>query len=85
MSQLTFGDLAPILIQCAGQDETVSLDGDVLDTSFADLGYDSLALLETAAAIERRFGARLRDEDVADVATPRDFLDLVNGAISGTH
>jgi act minimal PKS acyl carrier protein len=84
VSELTFHDLKLILVQCAGEDESVSLDGDVLDVPFADLGYDSLALLETAAVVEQRFGIPLREEEVSDAETPRQFLDLVNDAMSRT-
>jgi act minimal PKS acyl carrier protein len=82
MSQLTFPELKLILVQCAGEDESVSLEGDVLDVPFTDLGYDSLAVLETAAVVDQRFGTSLRDEEVSGVETPREFLDLVNGAMS---
>jgi act minimal PKS acyl carrier protein len=82
MSQLTFAELKLILVECAGADESVSLEGDVLDVPFTDLGYDSLALLEMAAVVEQRFGTPLRDEDVSDLKTPREFLDLVNGTMS---
>jgi len=84
MSQMTFEDLKLILVQCAGEDESVSLDGDVLDVTFTDLGYDSLALLETAAVVEQRFGTPLSDDEVSTSSTPRQFLDLVNGTQSRT-
>jgi act minimal PKS acyl carrier protein len=65
--------------RCAGSDATVNLEGDILDTRFDDLGYDSLARLETASAIEQEFGVLL-DDDAAlgEVATPREFLEYVN-------
>lgn len=85
MSQLTFDDLKQILVQCAGESGeagSASLGTDVLDVPFTDLGYDSLALLETAAVIEQRFGVPLSDEDVSGAQTPRQFLDLVNAPVS---
>jgi act minimal PKS acyl carrier protein len=82
VSQLTFEDLKQILVQCAGEVDTVSLGDDVLDVPFTDLGYDSLALLETAAVIEQRFGMPLTDEDVSGAQTPRQFLDVVNDPMS---
>jgi act minimal PKS acyl carrier protein len=78
MSQLTMDKLKQIMREGAGEDESISLDGDILDTAFADLGYDSLALLETVSRIGREFGVELDDEVVSEVETPRELIDLVN-------
>lgn len=78
MRELTIDDLKRIMREGAGEDEAVNLDGDVLDVPFTELGYDSLALLETASRVERELGTELSDEDVAAAETPRGFLDLVN-------
>jgi act minimal PKS acyl carrier protein len=76
---MNLDQLLDVLRRSAGASE--ALDGaaadEVMDVSFENLGYDSLALLETAAAIERDFGIRLDDEAVADAVTPRLLLDLV--------
>jgi minimal PKS acyl carrier protein len=77
MPELTIEELTRIMRTCAGEDESVSLDGDIYDVPFSDLGYDSLALMETTARVEREFGLSLPDE-IAAAATPRDFLDAVN-------
>ncbi|MFG2652919.1 acyl carrier protein [Streptomyces sp. NPDC048436] len=76
----TIDDLKRILVSSAGADEGINLDGEILDTSLTDLGYDSLALLETAAAIDREYGITLDDEAVTAVTTARGFVDLVNNA-----
>lgn len=77
MRDLTIEELARIMRTCAGVDESVSLDGDIYDVAFSDLGYDSLALMETTARVEREFGLSLPDETAA-AKTPRDFLNAVN-------
>ncbi|HEX6970550.1 MAG TPA: acyl carrier protein [Micromonosporaceae bacterium] len=77
---LTIDDLKRILRECAGADEQVDLDGDILDTEFIDLGYDSLAMLETSSRIEREYGIKLDDDTVVSATTPRAFLALVNGS-----
>ncbi|MFJ8535821.1 acyl carrier protein [Streptomyces sp. NPDC093591] len=74
---MTIDDLRRILTECAGMDEGVNLDGDILDTSFTDLGYDSLALMETASRIKEEFGVRISDEEIAVVETPRLLLEAV--------
>ncbi|MEU1056504.1 acyl carrier protein [Streptomyces sp. NPDC005876] len=74
---MTIDDLRRILTECAGTDESVNLDGDILDTSFTDLGYDSLALMETASRIKEEFGVEISDEEIAVVETPRVLLQAV--------
>ncbi|MEW1830217.1 MULTISPECIES: acyl carrier protein [unclassified Streptomyces] len=81
MAQIQMDDLRRILVACAGEDDGIDLSGDILDTPFGDLGYDSLALMETAARIERDYGVALADDVIADAGTPRDLLDLVNRAV----
>ncbi|MEV7009978.1 acyl carrier protein [Streptosporangium sp. NPDC051022] len=76
MRELTLADLARILRECAGEDEGVDLSGDFGDVPFADLGYDSLAVLETAARLSRDYGVHLSDDDVLDAGTPRKLLQL---------
>ncbi|MFJ5927363.1 acyl carrier protein [Kitasatospora sp. NPDC092948] len=79
MSVLDLPALTRILRENAGADESVDLSGDILDTPFPDLGYDSLALLQAIGVIQRDFGVQL-DDDAAAAETPREFLALVNGA-----
>jgi act minimal PKS acyl carrier protein len=81
MTRLTLDGLRQILLEGAGEDEEVDLGGDIIDIDFADLGYDSIALLETASRIQRQFDARLDDEAVAAARTPRALIDLTNNAL----
>ena len=80
-TQLTIEDLRKIMRECAGEDDSVSLEGDILDTPFMDLGYDSLALLETAALIKRQYGVTVSDDDLHGIDTPRAFLEKVNSVL----
>ena len=82
MSQMTIDDLKNIMRDCAGEDESLNLDGDILDRSFGDLGYDSLALLEAAGVVKRRHGVAIADDDLTGVDTPRRFLALVNAELA---
>lgn len=77
--EVTFEDLKRILRESAGADENVDLDGDVLDTDFDDLGYDSLALLETASRIAVEYGITVDDDVATEARTPRGLLEVVNG------
>ena len=82
MSRFTLTDLTRLLRECAGEDETVDLDADILDLTFEDLGYDSLALFNTVSRIERDYGVELGDEVVAEVRSPRELLARVDGLLS---
>jgi len=79
--EITIDDLRATLRQAAGQDEATDLDGDIFDVTFADLGYDSLALLETAARIERERGIRLADSTIVEAQTPRALLAAINAQL----
>jgi minimal PKS acyl carrier protein len=81
MAQFTLDDLKQVLRTAAGEDESVDLDGDILDTDFGELGYDSLAIVETAGIIEREFGVQLPDDEVSQRHTPGEFIALVNSAL----
>ncbi|WP_199510889.1 acyl carrier protein [Nucisporomicrobium flavum] len=77
MQRFTIDDLRRILRQCAGEEEQ-SLDGDILERSFDELGYDSLALLETTSRISKEFSVKLSDDIAAEVDTPGELLAFVN-------
>jgi act minimal PKS acyl carrier protein len=82
---VTADELRDVLQQAAGDPDLGELAGDWMDSSFTDLGYDSVALLETLSRIERRLGVRLGDTIVADANTPQAFLDLVNTQLPGSN
>lgn len=83
MARITLDSLKDLLAKAGGEGADVpSLDGDVIDTPFADLGYDSLAMLEVTSMVELAYDISL-DDDVAQTAgTPRNLLDLVNGLLN---
>ncbi|PZT70875.1 actinorhodin polyketide synthase [Streptomyces sp. SW4] len=85
MRQFELDDLKALLRECAGEEEGVDLDGDVVDVPFAELGYDSLAILQTTGRIERDFGVALDEEALDEADTPRAYLDLVNRALAAVR
>lgn len=84
MSSITLAELVDLLRECAGVDESVDLSGDIIDTQFEDLGYDSLALFNTMGRIERDYHIALADDVLATARTPRAFIDTVNSALVRT-
>ncbi|MFI6294199.1 acyl carrier protein [Nonomuraea sp. NPDC050790] len=81
MTVFTLDDLRRIMREAAGEGEAVDLDGDILETPFADLDYDSLAVLEMTVRVEREFGVKLGDDEVGGVKLPSEFIDLVNSRL----
>ncbi|MEV7981425.1 MULTISPECIES: acyl carrier protein [Streptomyces] len=75
---VTLADLTRMLRESAGEEEGVDLDGDVIDTPFMELGYDSLALLQVIGEIQREYGIDIPDDAVVDAETPGALLALIN-------
>lgn len=48
------------------------------DQPFDELGYDSLALLETHSRIKRDYGVLISEDDLERVHTPRALVDFIN-------
>jgi minimal PKS acyl carrier protein len=76
--ELNAEDLRGILRTAAGVDESMDIDGDILDLTFEELGYDSLALLEACGLIEREHAIELDESMLAEANTPRALLAVVN-------
>jgi act minimal PKS acyl carrier protein len=81
-AKFTIEDLKRILREGAGTDEAVDLDGDIADSDFDELGYESLALLETGGRIEREYGISLDEDALAEARTPAALVDLVNSHLA---
>lgn len=81
MPEFTLNDLVDLLRKSAGEDESVDLNGDILDNSFEELGYDSLALLNLAGYIKREYGVELDEKIVSDSSTPRALLAGINDGL----
>lgn len=82
MTPITFEKLIVLLVECAGDDESSPIGPDDIDKPFEDAGYDSLALLEVASRIEREHGLELPDGLLADLRTPRLYLDALNSQLA---
>lgn len=81
MREITLPELQEIMRECAGEDEAGIPLEEAADRPFAELGYDSLALLETQSRLERAYGVTLPDDTFKDVTTPRRLVEYVNGLV----
>lgn len=82
MEQMTLSALEEIMHRCAGDDESAESFQQAPERAFADLGYDSLALLETQSVIRREYGVDLSEQAVSAAETPQQLVDLVNRWLS---
>ncbi|MBC8091376.1 MAG: acyl carrier protein [Pseudonocardia sp.] len=82
MSELTLDALREIMIEAAGDDEAVDLGQDIVDVPFTELGFDSLAMLETVTLVKRRTGVAIADDELDSVGTPRALLAKVNTTLA---
>ncbi|MEU6770056.1 acyl carrier protein [Streptomyces sp. NPDC046759] len=80
VSHINLSELVRIIRECAGDSDERDLDGDILDVTFQDLGYDSLALLEISAKIEQDYGVAIPEDEIR---TPRNTLQLINAKMAG--
>lgn len=81
MSELTVDALVTIMRECAGEEEPAgAIEGDIGDVAFEILGYDSLALMEGAAAVKRTYQVTLPDDVLVRVRTLNEFVAAVNDA-----
>jgi act minimal PKS acyl carrier protein len=78
--QFTHDDLRTILTDEVGLE--VGDLTDKLDVTFADLGLDSLAVVEVQLAVQRRYGVAMPDEEAYAVTTVREALEYVNGRLA---
>ncbi|MBE8516235.1 acyl carrier protein [Amycolatopsis sp. H6(2020)] len=86
MPELTIGDLCRVLVESAGETEGLAVGDSAHEQTFEELGYDSLALLETAARLKQEYGIDLSDDAVLDAKTPGALLALArNSARKGAY
>ncbi|WP_410604782.1 acyl carrier protein [Amycolatopsis sp. lyj-90] len=75
-------DLRSLLRSCAGEPESVDLDSDIATTTFEELGYDSIAIIELAACVKQNFGVAVSDTAAVNTNTSQDFVDHVRGLLT---
>lgn len=74
----TLEHLREILRSDPGIDDSVEITPDNATEPFAELGYDSLSLLELASQLRRRYGVQISDGALEEMSTPGGAVDFVN-------
>jgi acyl carrier protein len=80
LPQFTHADLRHILIDRIGLSET-DIPADP-DTPFADIGLDSLAVVEVQLAVQQEYGFSIPDSDAGVMTTLAEAVDYVNGRLT---
>jgi act minimal PKS acyl carrier protein len=75
---LTLPQLRDVLVAAAGATEEMADVEDIGNHPFTDLGYDSLALMESASQLQRQYGVVIPEEKLGDFETPNELLAYVN-------
>ncbi len=75
---ITLDDLIEIMRSSAGTEEAVTLDNEIADVPFSDLGFDSLAVLEIQSQIRLRHGIPMSDDSIERMTTPRATVEYAN-------
>ncbi|MEU5627208.1 MULTISPECIES: acyl carrier protein [Streptomyces] len=81
-ARVTMDDLKRALEEGSGVEEGVNLDTDLKTMAFSELGYDSLAVLETGLRLGRENDVELDDTIFTDLDTPQQMLDAINEALA---
>jgi minimal PKS acyl carrier protein len=79
MGEFTLAEFKRIL--CATGGESDAMHGDILNRTFDELGYDSLALLNFAGRVAEEYGVEIPDDVVRDFSTPRTAIVYIDGRL----
>ena len=84
MSDFSLVQLLELLNESGERDESVEvvLDESRADWDFEELGFDSLALFNVVAQIEKRFSVEIGYDAITDAKTPRRLLDVIRRHLS---
>lgn len=78
MRPITLQGLEIIMREFSWEDASAQSLEQAPDQTFEELGYDSLARLETYSRIKRDYGVEMSEDELGEIRTPRELVDLVN-------
>lgn len=82
MENLTEDKMKAFLAAAMGDDDDINIEAADLDDSLANLGVDSLAIIDVSNKIEREFGIKFPEGSTADIDSMGEFLALSNKLIA---
>jgi acyl carrier protein len=78
-----YDDLKHILVERIGLSEAEVPED--LDTTFAELGLDSLAVVELQLSLQQDYGVSIPDEDADAIGTLREAINYANHRLLSTQ
>jgi minimal PKS acyl carrier protein len=78
VSSINIEQVWTLLRQSVGVDESVSLGEEMAHRDFAELGYDSLAVLHIVSRIEQEYGVSIDEDAAVGLTTAADIVTFVN-------
>jgi len=78
VARFTLDDLRAVLRTDTGLDDADEVTPVNAGREFAELGYDSLAVLELVSQLRRHHGVHIPDEALSEIPTPLRVVDYVN-------
>ena len=78
MATITMQELLDTAKTVVGEDEETPISESIIDTSFEDLGFDSLHIIAISAQLEQRHGIRFPEDREYSSLSPRQFLNIAN-------
>lgn len=72
-------EIIAIIADVSGVDEKeINLDSDLVK----DLEIDSIKAIEIVVAAEKKYKVSIRDEDIPNITTPRQIVDLTKNLLA---
>lgn len=81
MAARTRSELLEVFTRTAGEVVDKSFAGVAESTPIAELGVDSLGMLEIIGALERELSIQIPDESLAGIQTVEDLLEAVESRV----
>jgi acyl carrier protein len=78
MTSFTIAELNTTIAKCLGHDAGGEVTEGSLDSEFAELGYDSLAVYELMTRLQDDVGIPISDDEIDELTTPRLVIEFVN-------
>ena len=83
MSTLTIETLSQQVIEIASKQVDIPKEQISLDSQFvADLGYDSLDIMEFSMLVEEKFDIEVPEDEIENIFTVRDAVQVIQKMIS---
>lgn len=82
MMTITADELIEITQTVVGEDEELTIDESILDTSFEKLNFDSLNIIAIKAKLEQNHDFKFPEGRNYALVTPRELISIANNQLT---